>query len=82
MKSAALFLIACIATAPVTALERQGNVLTMSDEEAALCVVGEGCILVPKETLLRLLKSQREQGEADAKDEAEKACKSAWRDRT
>lgn len=52
MKTLAILLSACLAVAPVTALEtHRGTVVTLTDEDATKCDDGGGCLFVTRAQL-------------------------------
>lgn len=55
MKTTILLLASALAIAPVNAIQREGNVITLTDEEAAACEAGGGCVVAPKAEIQRVL---------------------------
>ena len=52
MKTCAILLALCLATAPISAIEmHRGNIITMTDADQAACDAGGGCVFVTREKL-------------------------------
>jgi hypothetical protein len=66
----AFFLAGCLASAPLCALEKEGPVITLTDEEDALCEDGGGCIVAPKDELYKAFEVVR----TKAYEEGMNAC--------
>lgn len=76
----ALCLLACLATAPVTAIETTANTITLSEAEVQLGKSRGGWVLVTQAKLDELLDEARAQGKAEAADDAkETACARDWK---
>lgn len=61
MKTIPIFLAMCLITAPVVAVEFEGNSIKMSDEEIQACRDGGGCFVVPKDKLIEAMQKVQEQ---------------------
>jgi hypothetical protein len=49
-------------------LTSSGNIVTLSDEEVTQCVANGGCVLVPKEIVLRYIASEIVKGTASCRN--------------
>ena len=61
MKQVLLMLILAIIP-PAYALQTAGNTVTLTDEEVIQCSSNGGCLLVPREVVLRYIASEIEKG--------------------
>jgi hypothetical protein len=56
----AIFLSLCLVTAPVVAIQQEGNTFTLSDEEMAECIEGGGCVFATRQQIIEAMKSVHE----------------------
>ena len=57
MKSILVLCALFLAIAPVTAIQVEGNVFTLTDEEMSECVSGGGCVFATKQQIFNAMKS-------------------------
>lgn len=55
MKAVPIFLALSLALAPVVGAQRSGNVITLDDDELKECSAGDGCYVIPKAVLLKMM---------------------------
>lgn len=68
MRIVVLLIAGVFAVAPVTALQREGNTLTLTDEETAACEAGGGCIVAPKDAIHKAMEVIAERARLGCKD--------------
>lgn len=62
MRTVSLVCILALVVAPVLAMQREGNVITLTDDEMKACAEGEGCVMGPKKAVRELMEQAYERG--------------------